>query len=133
MAAFAFPGPSLIPRPRRRHKKADCQLGICAIRAYTELDLRGRLSVSDRERPSLTEANGPLMAWWSREPTWRPPHDAYACCPWNLPTDRLYLAGGGPVPWPGSLPGPWFLARVLLEAQCQGWPKAISEGNAKRP
>ena len=30
------------------------------------------------------------------------------------------LQGMGPVPWPGSLPGPWFLARVLPEAQCQG-------------
>jgi hypothetical protein len=42
-------------------------------------------------------------------------------------------AGDGPVPWPRSLPGPWFLGRVLPEAQCQGWPKVISEGNAKRP
>src|SRR5215472_4129323 len=50
-------------------------------------------------------------------------------CPWNLPRDRPQRAGDGPVPWPGSLPGPWFLARVLPEARCQGWPNAISEGN----
>ena len=55
-----------------------------------------------------------------------------SCC-WHLPDDRPRRAGDGPVPWPGSLPGPWFLARVLPEAQCQGWTKAISEGNAKRP
>jgi hypothetical protein len=39
-------------------------------------------------------------------------------------------AGDGPVPRPGSLPGPWFLARVLPEAQCQQRPEVISGGNA---
>jgi len=43
------------------------------------------------------------------------------------------LEGMAPVSRPGSLPGPWLLARVLPEAQCQGWPQGISEGNAKRP
>jgi hypothetical protein len=52
---------------------------------------------------------------------------------WNLPRDRPHLSGDGPVPRPGLLPGPWLLARVLPEAQCQGWPKVISGGNAKRP
>jgi hypothetical protein len=42
------------------------------------------------------------------------------------PRDRPHCTGDGPGPWPGSLPGPWFLARVLPEARCQGWPKAIS-------
>jgi hypothetical protein len=57
-------------------------------------------------------------------------------CPAALrrsPGDCPHRGGDGPVSWPGSLPGPWFLARVLPEAQCQGWPKAISGGNAKRP
>ena len=58
---------------------------------------------------------------------------ALPSCPWNLPRDRPHRAGDGPGPWPGSVPGPWFLARVLPEARCQGWPKAISGGNAKRP
>ena len=45
-------------------------------------------------------------------------------------------AAGGPLPITASRMGClalWFLARVLPEAQCQGWPKAISEGKAKRP
>jgi hypothetical protein len=63
----------------------------------------------------------------------RPHTNAYAQLPPELLGDRPHFSGDGPVPWPGSLPGPWFLARVLLEAQCQGWPEAISEGNAKRP
>ena len=46
---------------------------------------------------------------------------------------RPHRGGDGPVSWPGSPPGPWFLARVLPEARCQGWPKVISGGNAKRP
>src|SRR5262249_9327369 len=61
------------------------------------------------------------------------PHPTPMSCRWNLPRDRPRLAGDGRVPWPGSLPGPWCLARVLPEAQCQGWPEAISGGNAKRP
>jgi hypothetical protein len=63
----------------------------------------------------------------------RPHTNACAELPGNLPGDRPHRAGDGPAPWPGSLPGLWFLARVLPEAQCQGWPKAISGGNAKRP
>lgn len=50
----------------------------------------------------------------------------------GLACDRANSAGDGPVPWTGFLPGPQFLARVLPEAQCQGGPKVISEGNAKR-
>jgi hypothetical protein len=72
-------------------------------------------------------ARGPTVCFQAGHPTPLPG------CPWNLSRDRPHLSGDGPVPWPGSLPGPWFLARVLPEAQCQGWPKAISEGNAKRP
>jgi len=60
-------------------------------------------------------------------------HDGYAELPLDLPRDRPRRAGDGSVPWPGSLPGPWFLGRVLPEARCQGWPKDISEGNTKRP
>ena len=52
--------------------------------------------------------------------------------PWSSAGDRPYHGGDGPVPWPGSLPGPWFLARVLPEARCQGWPKAISGGNQRK-
>ena len=37
-------------------------LGICAVRAVMWPDLRGGLSVSDRERPLVTGVNGPLMA-----------------------------------------------------------------------
>ena len=57
-------------------------------------------------------------------------------CPaalWSSPGDRPAPWRGWPVSWPGSLPGPWLLARVLPEARCQGWPKDISGGNAKRP
>ena len=64
----------------------------------------------------------------------QPGQDAFARLPSGV---RLVTAphrgGDGPVSWPGSLPGPWFLARVLPEARCQGWPKEISGGNAKRP
>jgi len=49
-------------------------------------------------------------------------HDAYARLPMEFARDRPQLAGDGPVPWPGSLPGPWFLARVAAEAQCQAPP-----------
>ena len=58
--------------------------------------------------------------------------DAYGRLPLEFARDRPRRSGDGPAPWPGSLPGPWFLARVLPEAQCQGWPKVISGGNAKR-
>ena len=57
-------------------------------------------------------------------------------CPaalWSSPGDCPHRGGDGPVSWPDSLPGPWFLARVLPEARCQGWPEVISGGNAKRP
>ena len=37
-------------------------LGICAIRAAVRLDLRCRVSASDRDRPLVTGVNGPLMA-----------------------------------------------------------------------
>ncbi len=37
-------------------------LGICAARASTGFDLRGGLSVNDRESPLVTWVNGPLMA-----------------------------------------------------------------------
>jgi hypothetical protein len=37
-------------------------LGICAIRASKWPDLRGELSVSDREEPRFTGVNGTLMA-----------------------------------------------------------------------
>ena len=83
---------------------------------YAESVTPGRPAASDTSYPSSKAT-----------------HDAYAQLSWNLPRDPPHLSGDGPVPWPGSLPGPWFLARVLPEAQCQGWPKAISEGNAKRP
>ena len=36
-------------------------LGICAVQACVWTDLRGRLSVSGRKRPLLTEVNGPLI------------------------------------------------------------------------
>jgi hypothetical protein len=62
-----------------------------------------------------------------------PGQDALPGCPGSSPNDCPHRPGDGPVSWPGSLPGPWFLARVLPEARCQGWPKVISEGNAKRP
>src|SRR5208282_6305957 len=42
-------------------------LGICAVRAVAWPDLLSDLSASDRERPFVTEVNGPLMARWSRE------------------------------------------------------------------
>jgi hypothetical protein len=38
-----------------------------------------------------------------------------------LPGDCPHVSGDGPGPWPGSLPGLWFLARVLPEARCHGW------------
>src|SRR5262249_39891940 len=38
------------------------RLGICSIQASMLPDLRGGLSVSDRERPLLTPINGTLMA-----------------------------------------------------------------------
>jgi hypothetical protein len=64
----------------------------------------------------------------------QPPSDRTSPgCPWSSPGDRPHRGGDGPVSWPGSLPGPWFLARVLPEAQCQGWPEVISGGNAERP
>jgi hypothetical protein len=37
-------------------------LGICSIQASKLPDLRGGLSLSDRERPLLTPINGTLMA-----------------------------------------------------------------------
>jgi len=37
-------------------------LGICAIRAAIQPDLREGLPLSDRERPFVTEVNGTLMA-----------------------------------------------------------------------
>ena len=52
----------------------------------------------------------------------------------------LEFASRPPAPWRGwprilarLAAWPSLLARVLLEAQCQGWPKAISEGDAKAP
>jgi hypothetical protein len=37
-------------------------LGICPVRARHMADLRGGVSANDRERPLVTEVNGPLMA-----------------------------------------------------------------------
>jgi len=80
----------------------------CKVRADAS-----SLAASDTSYPSCKASPAPM------------PH-----CARNLPCDRPHRAGDGPVPWPGSPPGPWLLARVLPEAQRQGWPKAISRGNA---
>jgi len=37
-------------------------LGICALRASMQPDLRSDVSASDRERPIVAGVNGPLMA-----------------------------------------------------------------------
>ena len=90
-----------------------------------------RRRVTRRARPGPTRRPRPRATLRTRR--LRPHTTAMPSCPWHLPRDRPHRAGDGPVPWPGSLPGPWSLARVLPEARCQGWPKAISGGNAKRP
>ena len=86
---------------------------------------------SGASRGHAPEVRRPSSRWGAAVE--RPHTTVTPSCPWNLPRDRPHRAGNGPVPWPGSLPGPWLLARVLPEARCHGWPKAISEGNAKRP
>ena len=79
----------------------------------------------DASSPAASERFVPVVCGLTRP--------AMFSCRGNLPRDRTQRAGDGPVSWPGPLPGPWFLARVLPEARCQGWLKDISEGNAKRP
>jgi hypothetical protein len=79
-----------------------------------------------RPRPGPTRHPRPRAALLTRR--LRPHTTPLPSCCWNLPGDRPHSAGDGPVPWPGSLPGPWFLARVLPEAQCQG----VAKGHFRR-
>jgi hypothetical protein len=44
-----------------------------------------------------------------------------------------HRAGMAPYPGQARCLALGFLARVLPEARCQGWPKVMSGGNAERP
>jgi hypothetical protein len=69
-----------------------------------------------RARPGPTRRPRPRATLRTRRA--RPHPTAVPSRAWNLPGDRPQCAGDGPGPWPGSLPGPWLLARVLPEARC---------------
>ena len=53
--------------------------------------------------------------------------------PGICPVTARTLQGMAPYPWPGSLPGPWLLARVGPEARCQGWTAGPSFSQKKTP
>jgi hypothetical protein len=50
-------------------------------------------------------------------------------CPAALewPRDRPHLSGDGPVPWPGSLPGPWFWPECFRRLDVKGGRRSFPE------